>query len=653
GIEGKFIKTPSLSLTDKQAERSFHIDRSLDPTLRDLARRMLPLCSSHSLIVRFIEERIQFKYGLVNHALAGALRGVLERFYVFVGQLETQQNLGNLTLQTLWFHTEPVMHIMEVVAIIVRTINKGNNIGRSVLDLLHEQTQNSSGYKQTYDTCYYLAKSAFKPYLTMLETWIYKGIIHDPYNEFMVTENKDVQKENLENDFNDKYWGKRYVLNRNNTPRLLESMSEMILNTGKYLNAIRESGIDDKTKTMEELKYTTKEKDLEEPLEKAYQYASQILLNLVLNEYHLLERFKTLKHYFLIDQGDYIVQFMDIAEDELNKSASIINAEKIDALLVVALGTSIDPYKDDLRIKLFNYDLISMLEKVITIDRVSGGGGNSSLSSSSSSVSLYAQGDFASTPKTSDPIEIKLSGLESFSLDYDVKWPISLIINRFVLVRYQMLFRYLFYVKHIERLLCNVWRFHKNGRKLTTRQQQKTTSSTTARKTNVGDAAAYLRHKMLHFVQNLLYYMSFEVIEPHWHTFQTNLKKVTNIDELLKYHFLFLDNCLRDCMLTNGHLLRLIHKLMAICVLFANTMMKVDEPIPFSSTTTTKTNLPTSEESLFAMIYNFNSNFTNQLTALLDAISREDGGVHGQEHRLTNIIHRINFNNQYHFHGGM
>ncbi len=75
GIEGKFIKTPSI--TEKQAQRSFHIDRSLgkinkkifklktkkhrnylDPTLRDLARRMVPLCSNHSLIVRFIEGKI-------------------------------------------------------------------------------------------------------------------------------------------------------------------------------------------------------------------------------------------------------------------------------------------------------------------------------------------------------------------------------------------------------------------------------------------------------------------------------------------------------------------------------------------------------------------------------------------------------------------
>ncbi|CAF3021039.1 unnamed protein product [Rotaria sp. Silwood2] len=122
GIEGKFIKTPSL--TDKQAQRSFHIDRSLDQTLRDLARRMVPLCSNHSLIVRFIEDRSQYKYGLINHALAGALREVVQRYYVFVSQLETQQQQGQLTLQTLWFHTEPVMEMMEIIANIVRTLNK-------------------------------------------------------------------------------------------------------------------------------------------------------------------------------------------------------------------------------------------------------------------------------------------------------------------------------------------------------------------------------------------------------------------------------------------------------------------------------------------------------------------------------------------------
>ncbi|CAF4546220.1 unnamed protein product, partial [Rotaria magnacalcarata] len=46
------------------------------------------------------------------------------------------------------------------------------------------------------------------------------------------------------------------------------------------------------------LEYTIHEKDLDETLEQAYKYASEILLDLIINKYHLIERFHTLKHYF-------------------------------------------------------------------------------------------------------------------------------------------------------------------------------------------------------------------------------------------------------------------------------------------------------------------------------------------------------------------
>jgi gamma-tubulin complex component 2 len=351
----------------------------------------------------------------------------------------------------------------------------------------------------------------------MLETWIHNGLIDDPYGEFMVQENKDIihHESSLEQEFNDKFWSRRYILQRNNTPILFQSSSEMILNTGKYLNAIRESAFDynddmnmdmstsilriDKQLLMnnhKNLEYTIHEKDLDETLEEAYKYASEILLDLILNKYHLIERFQTLKHYFLIDKGDYIVQFMDSAEDELTKRARDIDENKIQSLLDVSLAiTSDDQYKDDVRIKMFHYDLISMLERVISTES-----------------------------NINESIEIKLTGLESFSLDYDVKWPISLVINRNCLTRYQMLFRFLFYIKYIERLLCNVWRAHKNcGRR---RRRGGGGSREKKNLLTKPNGAAYLRHKMLHFVQNLLYYMSFEVIESHWHTFQNNLKKV-------------------------------------------------------------------------------------------------------------------------------
>ena len=334
----------------------------------------------------------------------------------------------------------------------------------------------------------------------------------------MVQENKDIihHESSLEQEYNDKFWSRRYLLQRNNTPILFQSSSEMILNTGKYLNAIRESALDyneemnvdmstsilriDKQLLLnnyKKLEYTIHEKDLDENLEEAYKYASEILLDLILNKYHLMERFQTLKHYFLIDKGDYIVQFMDSAEDELTKLSREIDENKIQSLLDVSLAiTSDDPYKDDVRIKMFHYDLISMLESVINTDQ---------------------------NHQAQESLKVKITGLESFSLDYEVKWPVSLVINRNCLTRYQMLFRFLFYIKYIERLLCQVWRAHKNGGR---RRRPRTRGRERRNVVAKPNGAAYLRHKMLHFVQNLLYYMSFEVIESHWHTFQNNLKKV-------------------------------------------------------------------------------------------------------------------------------
>lgn len=47
--------------------------------------------------------------------------------------------------------------------------------------------------------------------MTMLEGWIYRGQLEDPYHEFMVREEQGLAKENVEEDFNAAYWDKRCV----------------------------------------------------------------------------------------------------------------------------------------------------------------------------------------------------------------------------------------------------------------------------------------------------------------------------------------------------------------------------------------------------------------------------------------------------------
>ncbi|MCO5604900.1 hypothetical protein L7F22_059074 [Adiantum nelumboides] len=77
GIEGKYITLKKGK--SKESTLSFQIDPSMDLSLQELAKRILPLCESYNVVSQFTELRSHFKYGLVNHALAAALRAILQR----------------------------------------------------------------------------------------------------------------------------------------------------------------------------------------------------------------------------------------------------------------------------------------------------------------------------------------------------------------------------------------------------------------------------------------------------------------------------------------------------------------------------------------------------------------------------------------------
>ena len=64
---------------------------------------------------------------------------------------------------------------------------------------------------------------------------------------------------------------------------------------------------------------------------------------------------RSIKRYFLMDQGDFFVHFMDLTEEELKKPVDDITPTRLEALLELALRMSTantDPFKDDLKVGL-------------------------------------------------------------------------------------------------------------------------------------------------------------------------------------------------------------------------------------------------------------------------------------------------------------
>ena len=141
----------------------------------------------------------------MNHALCAAIREMIKNHYVFVCQLENIHRHSGMSLQKLWYYVSPIMNYMEVIASIVKVIDKGKCKGSSVLDLLYEKIKDYSGDQKIQELVYYLAQMASKPYLSMLENWINRGLIKDPYNEFMIVEDKQISNDYSKGNINDKY----------------------------------------------------------------------------------------------------------------------------------------------------------------------------------------------------------------------------------------------------------------------------------------------------------------------------------------------------------------------------------------------------------------------------------------------------------------
>ncbi|RLN64304.1 hypothetical protein BBP00_00003556 [Phytophthora kernoviae] len=388
----------------------------------------------------------------------------------------------------------------------------------------------------------FLMERASVPYLKMVERWIYHGDLVDPYDEFMIRRDDQVSKEDVQDNPYSTYWQSRYTIRAPQVPLFLSRVAQKILTAGKYLNVFRTCNRQVDCPFAGAIIFSPSESVYEELIDKAHGFASRMLLDLFVRDNDLQNRLISLKHYFLMDQGDFFVDFMDVAEEELKLRADKLSLSRLESLLHLSLQTSTcssDPYKDDLQCFLSPHNLISHMEAIH--QRAQKGPGDSLTTFESSSIGHPGY-----------------KVIDAFTLDYNVKWPLSLVISCGALTKYQMIFRHIFFCKHVERQLCDAWLNHQATKELSLRSA-------------LGPSFC-LRQRMLHFQQNFVYYMMFEVISPRWHDFQQQLACAGTVDDILEFQGEFLDICLKECLLTDPDLLRVLTKLMTVCMTFANSI---------------------------------------------------------------------------------
>lgn len=87
-----------------------------------------------------------------------------------------------------------------------------------------------------------------------------------------------------------------------------------------------------------------------------------------MNEFNLKKCLTEVKHFFLLDQGDFFTLFMDKAEQELKRDVGSISLPRITALLHIALHSSSlanTELGDNLNAVFLPFSLTEQLETII------------------------------------------------------------------------------------------------------------------------------------------------------------------------------------------------------------------------------------------------------------------------------------------------
>jgi gamma-tubulin complex component 2 len=683
GFEGQYVRYLDSYQPAEEKSRlagpQFRVLPGLDPSLRDLTVSMLRMATHYAAVEAFIQVQSREEFGAVNHALCAAMRKLLKDYLILIAQLEHQMLTNkSFTLHVLNLHTKPTSHVMFQLYSLAHEILKENSMleedddddldesndfenileslregrdagsvgrkvckGGSVLRLITKRLATMSGDPAARTLLTTLLRESSRPYMAMLNEWLHHGNVRDPHSEFLIKEQKSIRREGLEQDYTDEYWEKRYTIRYDDVPPQLDAVKDKVLLAGKYLNVVRECGGVDVSRDMDDqVPHTFDDVRFLDNVNSAYAFANSSLLTLLLTTHALPARLRSLKHYFFLDRSDFFSYFLELGHSELKKPAKSVNIGKLQSLLDIVLRqpgsvAAEDPFKEDVKVVMNEVGLTGWLMQVVNVKGLDADGG--SITSYIPAASIV--GD-----------DKDITGFDALTFDYAVPFPLSLVVSRVTLTRYQLLFRYILSLRHLEQLLVSSWV-----------DQSKVTSwrhKSSDRRIEAWKRRAWcLRSRMLCFVQQLLYFCTNEVIEPNWTAFMARLSEAEasesvaeggkvkrTVDELMQDHVDFLATCLKECMLTNSKLLRVCFsvcllqahwlmniqinsKVMATCTMFAEYTtslsrgLAVSDPDLANSESAKGKHDPSKLDKIDDILKRFEDNFTRHLKIQLDALN--------------------------------
>lgn len=421
--------------------------------------------------------------------------------------------------------------------------------GGVILEIVQERINACQGDSVSSKYLKQMLESISIEYVKILNEWLINGEINDPFGEFLVKKNtfsdraKIVKKNNIE-----KYWEELYMLRSDGIIHQLSSreIQHKILATGKYLNIFKSATsipgfeqLEERIDSIESL-YS---QDLEYKINEYYKRANKMLLKLVLEGYDLQDLFHELQNIFMFRNSYAVDSFLDKSMGDLRRLRNAASSyrlskvyhsvitdngnfnsqpEKLDArenssmanFLRTNISFSIDIksfyelYKEILHVKSFDaeeafrtmpnaHSFKNLLNRSLERERLTSAESNHSYKSSGNE-------------------DLESCTISGINLDLKLPFPLSIFVGQDAIFEYQLIFKLLIIIKFLSKFIDLVWkeinfsyvwsfpRFDLNTKKWILR-------------------CRILHNRMRDFINNLQFYLCFDIIEPKFEEISKSL----------------------------------------------------------------------------------------------------------------------------------
>ncbi|KAF2089249.1 hypothetical protein K490DRAFT_72063 [Saccharata proteae CBS 121410] len=438
--------------------------------------------------------------------LVATLEGQIRRALAMLEDSQPRQGIGKagVTLKRCVIWTREATMGLRLMSLMVE--QSKDKKGGQLISLIHSFSL-SHGDPFVGAFAERLLTHVTRPFYDMLRQWIYDGELSDPYVEFFVQEQLEEQVDAAAEQKGGatSVWEDKYKLNPQMVPTIVtEEFANKVFLIGKTLNFIRH-GCNDagwvesySKNTSRELRYGDTA-NLERSIGEAYKTTMARLIHLMADKFRLFDHLQALKKYILLGAGDFIAVLMESLSPNLDQPANTQYRHTLTAQLEHAVRNSNAQYDSPEVLRRLDSRMLELTHGEI--------------------------------------------GWDVFTLEYKIDAPVDVIVTRFGSKQYLKVFNFLWRVKRVEFALGSTWRRCMTA----SRQFLSAVEDTLGRDWKRARGAVA---EMIHFVNQLQYYILFEVIEASWTELQTAMRKPeSTLDDLIDAHAAYLSNITRKGLL--------------------------------------------------------------------------------------------------------